>query len=197
MPSTGTHRPARSSVRTASTRSVTLAALLLAAASCRDTTAAAPATSLRFASVPGEVAAGAPFTTAVEVIGADGHRSAVTSKRVTLSLGNGAPLSGPTTVLAVSGVATFDGLAITRTGDSVRLIAGAAGSDSSSAVLRVRASAPSGSRSSFFPESALFVAGVPTAGAFTFADAFCNPIANAPVSVSSSLPGSQLSQVQG
>jgi len=91
-----------------------------------------PATQLAFTTQPSTTPAGAPITPAVEVIARDAFGNAVPTftGAVTVAIGTnpgGGTLSGPTTVAAVAGVATFSSLSINRTGVGYTLTAAATG----------------------------------------------------------------------
>jgi len=89
-----------------------------------------PTAVLVFAAQPGNLAAG-PFGTAVkiELQDAYGNRATDATDTVTLALGTntaGGTLGGTTSVKAISGVASFDTLALTRAGTGYTLTAAAA-----------------------------------------------------------------------
>ncbi len=88
-----------------------------------------PASALAVLNPPAGAQAGTPFTVAVALKDASGHTVSAYGD-VTLALAinpSGATLAGPTTVTAVEGVATFDGLAIDRVGDGYMLTASVEG----------------------------------------------------------------------
>lgn len=84
------------------------------------------ATQLAITSPPANTSAGTPFSTGVEV--RDSNGAVVASFTGTVSIGlatnpGGVSLSGTVSAAAVSGVATFPGLSVTRVGAGYRLIA--------------------------------------------------------------------------
>jgi calcineurin-like phosphoesterase family protein len=90
------------------------------------------ATALGFKVQPTDTTAGSPITPAVQVEIRDqfGVRLTSATNAVTLALGTnpgGSTLSGTTTVAAVNGVATFNGLSLDQTGSGYRLAATSAG----------------------------------------------------------------------
>jgi VCBS repeat-containing protein len=94
------------------------------------TATAGAATKLVFSQVPVNTSAGSPITPAVKVAIQDGAGNTVTSATdaITIAIGNnpaGGTLSGTTTVAAVSGVATFAGLSIDKSGNGYTLAASA------------------------------------------------------------------------
>ncbi len=94
--------------------------------------AAGAATALGFTVQPGNTAAGATITPAVQVTAQDGFGNAVSgfSGSVTVAIGtnpSGGSLSGTTTVGAVAGVATFSNLSINNAGNGYTLTASSTG----------------------------------------------------------------------
>lgn len=86
-----------------------------------------PAASLRFLTQPGNTTVGAPFSPAVQVAVTDVSGNIVrsdnsTEVRVVLT-GFGSSLTGTRAAVAVNGVVTFTGLAVTRTGTGLTLTA--------------------------------------------------------------------------
>jgi hypothetical protein len=113
-------------------------------------TAAPIATALGFAMQPSRVVAGAAITPAVQVEIRDqfGARLTTATNSVTLTIGTnpgGGSLSGPTTLTAVNGVATFSGLSIDHVGSGYTLAATSAGlTGATSAAFDVTATPPQG-----------------------------------------------------
>ena len=113
-------------------RTVTVSAGATASTSFAVSCAAAPATQLAFTVQPTTVTAGNAISPAVRVTARDaaGNPASGFTGAITLALGanpSGGTLSGTTTVNAVSGVATFSNLRITRAGSGYSLSATASG----------------------------------------------------------------------
>ncbi|MFY0565578.1 beta strand repeat-containing protein [Archangium lansingense] len=89
----------------------------------------APARLAFISAPPASTASGAAFSARVEVQDSAGNRISSASPQVVLSLANaaGATLSGPTTVTAAGGVATFTGLSVDKAGSGYMLQADVAG----------------------------------------------------------------------
>jgi hypothetical protein len=89
------------------------------------TATALPPVKLAFGTQPVTTTAGSSFTVTALVQDAQGHTVPASSATVTLALtaANGAVLAGTKTVAAVSGVATFAGLSITKAGTGYTLTA--------------------------------------------------------------------------
>src|SRR5262249_45945012 len=152
---------------------------------------------IRLLNQPTDVVAGETFDVRVELLDAEGHRTGESGRPVSIAVSNTARVSGPVAVNTVGGVATFSGFAITSAGNAFAMTANTGSFSTTSAAFGVRAAAVSAARSSFFPDSIVFTTGVPTPIDFTFTDAFGNPIAGQPVSLSASRAGIALSPANG
>jgi TolB protein len=88
-----------------------------------------PASRLRFSVAPTNVFPGRPFLRAIQVVAQDQYGNGATdfAEDVTVTLAPGGAIAGPTTLGAVSGVATFADLSIAQTGSGYTLIASASG----------------------------------------------------------------------
>lgn len=166
-------------------------------AACDSGTESTPATALRFADLPADLVAGQTFSLTVELTGSDGVLATESGRPVTLDVSDGGQLTGPVTITADAGAARFTDLAITTAGDAVRLVTTAGSLTATSASFKVRPASPSGTRSSFLPDSIVFIPGVAAPLEFVFTDAFGNPIANQAVSITSSLSGTSLNPPSG
>jgi hypothetical protein len=95
------------------------------AAGLTFTATALPPVKLAFGTQPVSTTAGSTFTVTVLVQDAQGNTVPASSATVglTLNAGNGAVLSGTTSVAAVNGVATFSGLSIAKAGTNYTLSA--------------------------------------------------------------------------
>ncbi|MGH7615224.1 MAG: beta strand repeat-containing protein, partial [Gemmatimonadales bacterium] len=94
-------------------------ALTLFVATCRSDSAGPCVGTLVFTAQPSSLTAGIPFTVTVQVQNSSGSVQSCFSDNVQLSIGSGpagGTIQGTTTVAAVSGVATFSSLTITKSG---------------------------------------------------------------------------------
>ncbi|MCU0621733.1 MAG: hypothetical protein MUC69_09535, partial [Gemmatimonadales bacterium] len=127
------------------------------------------ATRVAFLTQPGNVAAGAAITPAVqvEVLDAAGNRVTTSSAPVTVALGSnpgGATLGGTLTVNAVNGVATFANLSLNRAGTGYTLAAISSGLSGATSVT-FNVSVGGASRLAFAVQPASVVAGAAIAPA--------------------------------
>jgi hypothetical protein len=186
------------SVNPRARRIALMAGLIVSVMSCGDDETNAPTpTELRFAMPPVDLIAGQVFDMSVVLVGAGSALSSESGRRVSLALENGDRLSGPVSVSTDRGVAFFKDLAITSVGDALRLQATSGSLTATTGPFRVRAAPVSSARSSFFPDSIIFIPGTPTPIEFSFTDAYGNPLAGQPASVTSSLTGTMLNPASG
>lgn len=177
-----------------------LAAVVLVAG-CKDSTGNTTVASIRFATLPTSIVAGQPFTVVVELLNPSDAVADGSGASVTLRLIGTAVLGGETTVNAVRGVATFDGLTLTIASSATILEAevgtGANAIAGQSSSFAVTAAAASGQQSTVeAPETPIFPF-APTELTFTFKDQYGNALAAKAASVTSSLAGSTLDPSSG
>jgi hypothetical protein len=109
----------------------------LAIGACGDSTEPPPPViAVRFLSQPSTVRIDTPFSVSIELIGRDGQRALTSTDAVTLSLIGSGTLSGTTTVIPAQGVASFTGLRLSATSESLQLKATAAGITATSPTFR-------------------------------------------------------------
>lgn len=183
----------------ASVMAVALPAVIGAGCSGGDGTAVVRVTGLEFGIAPGSVTAGVPFSVTVELLGSNGDVASGATDQVTLTLLNPgtAVLNGATTVAAIDGIATFNGLSINVVGIGLQLHASITGFATQSATFTVARGAVSVGQSSVLPAPGNVPLDAAAILTFTFKDAFGNVAANAPVSFTSSLAGSSFTPASG
>lgn len=180
-------------------RFAALSLALFGAVSCKSDggPTAVQISSLRFVTQPSTVAAGVPFTVSVELLGSNGQRALRAKDIITITAVGGAAVSGPSSLAADDGLATFEGLSVTSAGATVQLSASAGGLSASSAAFSVTPGAPTAAQSVFIQSAASVAPGETSTLTFTFKDAYGNAIASAPVSVSSNLAGATFTPPSG
>jgi hypothetical protein len=151
---------------------------------------------MRFSVQPSPIAAGQTFAVAVELL--DARNVRVTSPdSVSIATEDGTPLTGTRIAVTTGGVATFSGLSITKAGASTRLIASVGSLAAISDVFAVAAGTPTLETSLIGPTTLPVAVGAQRNLTFTFSDAFGNPIASTPISVTPNLTGVTLTPAAG
>ncbi|MFI5310875.1 MAG: Ig-like domain-containing protein [Gemmatimonadales bacterium] len=150
---------------------------------------------IRFVAQPGNVTAGQTFSVSVELVGTDGARFTSGSNSISLTVGGGAVLGGTTTASAVSGLATFTGISLTKAGTGFQITATSGALTVISSSFSIAAAAVDAAHSVFTPTS--FTANVATTLTFTFRDAFANPVPSATVSLATTAAGSTFTPASG
>lgn len=148
-------------------------------------TVGAGASALRFVTSPANVTAGQQFSVAVELIDNTGQRVTSATSPVTLSLSAGT-LVGTATVNATAGLATFTGLAINGVATGTVMTATSGALSVQSAGFNITAGAAAAAQSTLQLSTAL-TTGAASALTFTIKDAFSNVVANAAVTLTTSL----------
>lgn len=151
---------------------------------------------MRFSTQPPSVAAGEPFTVAVELLDVHDARVTTTRDTVTLTAEDGTPISGIIAVEPVDGVATFTNVSVSKAA-TLRLISASKHLSALSAPFTISAGAPTVQGSSLQPTSPPIGLGIARTLTFTFADAFGNRVANTPVSLSGNLTNASFSPASG
>jgi hypothetical protein len=158
---------------------------------------AVPIAGLQFVAIPDSVTAGNAFTVSVEFVGDSGERVRTARDHVELSLIGTGNIVGPGTVAASRGLATFDGLSLTKAGSGLRFRAVAGSHQAVSGQFRVYPASAELANSSRTPTPASLPDGDPLLTTFTFRDRFDNPIALAPVSLAATPAGAGFSPDTG
>jgi hypothetical protein len=156
---------------------------------------AAGASALRFVTQPANVGTGAAFSVAVEVLDNTGQRLTTATNPITLTL-SGGTLTGTATANAVAGLATFNGLSISGVATGTIMTATSGTLTVQSSPFNVTAGPPTLAQSSatFAPTLS---SGTPSAATFTFRDAGNNPVANAAVTLTSTIAGTTFAPSSG
>lgn len=154
------------------------------------------AASLAFVTQPATVNAGQPFTVSVELLDAKGKRVSATDG-VTLTVSSGANISGPATVSASRGLATFAGVSITVTGANIQLTATSGLLTVTSTVFSVQAGDADAQQSSISPAPGNLGPNTTNNLVFTFKDAYNNPVSGVSVQVATSLAGATFTPTIG
>ena len=162
---------------------------------------AGPATRLRFAEQPVDGMAGVPFSTAVEIVDANGNRveSANNTIDIQLTQTGDATLSGTLSVAAVDGLASFNDLSIDLA-DDYSLTASASGLTAAvSSSFSIAAGDTSGTNSEISADPEEIVAnGVSTSTITVQAqDEFGNPASESGLSVTLSTTAGSLAETSG
>jgi hypothetical protein len=168
----------------------------VSACSGGDSTGTPEVSSIRFVKQPANVIAGVPFDVTVELLKSDGTR-ANASNQVSVSVTGGATLSGPTTVTASNGLATFAELTTTQVGTDFQLQASSGGLTVSSAVFAVAPNGPSLGQSSMVQFPIPIEVGQPFTTRMLFKDQFGNVLAGRSISVTANLSGSTFTPSSG
>jgi hypothetical protein len=162
---------------------------LLAAVGC-DATNVQRVARLRFDSSPTVIVAGEPFTVTVELVAPDGTRATGETRQLSLALfdPDTITLAGQTSVTTVDGLATFSDLSISALAPELRLIASSGGTTVASAPFVARSGPASPGESTVSPVPGNIPPNRDVLFAFTFKDSRGFPVANVPVSVSTTIP---------
>lgn len=176
-----------------------LLSTLVAAASCSgDETAPTQVRGLGFGGIPTVVSAGQSFTVTVELRGAQGEVITGATNRVALELSQGAfAFSGPTTVQAIDGVATFANLTVMQAASSLNFTATSGALSTTSTGFVVVAADPSTERSTVTPSAGYIPPDYETQLTVLIADAFGNPVRAREISMSSTMPGATFTPASG
>ncbi|HKS04735.1 MAG TPA: hypothetical protein VJR92_00345 [Gemmatimonadaceae bacterium] len=166
-----------------------LTAALLAMTGCEATNVQRVAR-LRFELSPTAVVAGEPFTVTVELVGPDGARAVGETRTVRLALfdPDTITLVGETSVTTVDGLATFTDMSIFALAPELRFIATSGTMRLAGAPFLVRSGPASPGESSISPVPGNIPPNRDVPFTFTFKDSRGFPVANVPVSVSTTVP---------
>jgi hypothetical protein len=170
-------------------------AIVVAFTGCGDGTSNVDVRGLRFLEQPVDIAAGQPFTVSVELLDANGAR-APGSNAVSIAT-TGGPVTGPSSVRAANGVATFSGVSVTQAGTAIQLTASAGSLTAASSTFAVSPGAPSAAQSSITPAEGPLAAFAANELLFAFRDEFNNSVGPVPVTISTDLPGSAFIPASG
>ena len=175
-----------------------LAVALFAAAGCEATVVQRVAR-LQFVSAPALIEAGAPFTVSVELIGPDGARAIGEVRQVTLALlvPGTVVLDGTKSVTTVDGVATFSDLSISALAADLRFVARTGSLSVGSATFVVSSGPASPDESTLSPVPGNVPPNVDVPFVFAFKDSRGFPVANVPVSVSTTIPAGDFTPPAG
>lgn len=175
-----------------------LVAIVLVACGSDGTTAVETVATMRFVTQPTNITAGQSFSVSVELLNQNGIRMTTGNQGVSLSLVGGAgTLGGTATTTAVSGLATFSGLSVTKAGTNMALAASSATLSANSSPFSVHAGTANAQQSSVSASPAPVAINTGTLLTFTFKDSYGNPASAASVSLSSSVVGSTFTPSSG
>jgi hypothetical protein len=152
---------------------------------------------VRFVGQPAPGTAGNTFTVNVELVNSSGTRVTSATDVVTLTINGGAAISGTTSQAAVAGLATFSGLSVTRAGNDYQITASAKGFTIASSTFNISPAAPAAAQTTLLLNPSVVATNTNITAIFSFKDAFGNNLANASVSLSSSLAGSTFNPASG
>lgn len=170
---------------------------LSAGVSCGgDSTGPKTVTSIRFSTQPANVTAGAPFSVTVELANGTARVSGA-SDPVEITVVGGGMMTGPGTVVASHGLATFEGLVITKSGTNIQLVANSGTITTTSTPFAVLAGPADLAQSVVNPPPCTAPPNAVFLMSFTFNDAFGNPVPYAAVTLASTLAGSALAPSTG
>lgn len=171
---------------------------LLVGVSCGgDSTGPKTVTSLRFSPQPTTVAAGAPFSVTVELADGTARATGASGQSVDIRVLGGGAISGPSSVVASHGLATFVGLTITHAGTGIQLIATSGTITSTSMPFSILAGPADVAHSAVDPAPCTAPTNAAFPLSFSFGDAYGNPVPFAAVTLASTLVGSSLAPSSG
>ena len=136
------HSASRLPITVRLARAAAVAAIAVLAASCHSdkTTAVCTVTTLAFTTQPANTAAGSAISVTVTARDGSGNTATCFKNTVTIALGTNpgaATLGGTTTATAVSGVATFTNLSLTKAANGYTLTANGGGASGASSAFNI------------------------------------------------------------
>ena len=143
---------------------------------------------LRFILQPGTTGAGVPATVSVELISESGERLTSATNQVSLTA-TGATLGGTTSVDAVAGLATFNGVTVNSIGQNIVLVAHTGDLTASSNTFNVVAGPANASQSTMTATPSSPIANANATLTFAVRDAFGNAIVGANATFSANAAG--------
>lgn len=151
---------------------------------------------VRFVTQPVSTTAGAPFSVSVELLTTGNVRATSSSAPVTIGIAGGGSIAGTTTVVAVSGLATFSGLTVDSAATGLMLSASRGALVAQSTAFDVTAGPPAQSATTLVFQGQVNPS-IPVTATLTVRDEFQNPIAGAAVSLATSVGGTAFAPSSG